>query len=273
MTSATLLPNITDCSIGSIVWSDHAPITMTMQDQYQHRGRSPWCLNDTLLHNTNFTTKLSDNLRTYFELNNSSEITATILWQAHKSVLRGLLVTQASFLKRQQEREHTDLLRKLRDTTNEHILNPSEELTKSTVNITNQINTMSLNKTAHILTKLKMKTYTQGNRAGKHLAVLLRQRQANSKIPYLMANTGGKIHNPEDINNEMANYYQSVYNLNADTTLYQPTDREITEFLQQTTLPTLTSTHKQALEHPVSSQEIMDAIQALPPENPLAQMD
>ncbi|CAH2224507.1 Hypothetical predicted protein, partial [Pelobates cultripes] len=66
--------------------------------------------------------------------------------------------------------------------------------------ITNQVNSLALAKTAHALTKLKLRTYTQGNRAGKHLATLLKKQQAQSKIPHLVTTSGDKIYNPQDIN-------------------------------------------------------------------------
>ncbi|CAH2253835.1 Hypothetical predicted protein, partial [Pelobates cultripes] len=105
----------------------------------------------------------------------------------------------------------------------------------------------------HILTKLKMKTYTQGNKAGKHLANLLRQKQANYKMPHLITNTGGKLHNPQDINDGMADYYHSHYNLKTDPTLHQPTPQEIDDFLQTTTLPILTTAPKDIIQNPITT--------------------
>ncbi|CAH2248878.1 guanine nucleotide-binding G(o) subunit alpha [Pelobates cultripes] len=168
--------------------------------------------------------------------------------------MRGPLISRASYLKRQREKAYADLLRQLRDVTNAHLLNPSDTQAKSIIDITNQINTMTLHKTAYMLTKLRMKTYTQGNKAGKHLATMLKQKQANSKIPYLVKRSGEKIHNPQDINDEMAEYYQTLYNLKNDPTVHQHTKYEIDTLLQKTTLPTLSEAQIQKIQDPITVQ-------------------
>ncbi|CAH2292314.1 Hypothetical predicted protein, partial [Pelobates cultripes] len=90
------------------------------------------------------------------------------------------------------------------------------DLAKKIISITKQINELLLDETAHTLQNLKIRNYTQGNRAGKALATLLRQKQAQSKIPYLHNHTGGKTHDPREILAEMANFYDTLYNIKQD---------------------------------------------------------
>ncbi|CAH2222051.1 Hypothetical predicted protein, partial [Pelobates cultripes] len=207
-----------------IVWSDHAPLHLKLRDNDPHRGKPPSRLNDSLLNDGPFVQQLTKQLQTYFETNNTHNIGLFSAWKTHKPLIRGLLVSRASYLKCTSQREQLDLLRKLRDVTNAYLINPNDKQVQLIVDTTNRINEITLSETALIFTKLKLKTYTQGNKAGKTLA-------------------GKKLHNPQDINDEMAAYYHSLYNLKDDNTLHQPSDQDIADFLNSTTLPTLTLAH------------------------------
>ncbi|CAH2223647.1 Hypothetical predicted protein [Pelobates cultripes] len=82
---------VTSTSIGSITWSDHADITLQITLPNMAKTWS-WRLNPTLLHNPNIKEAIKD----YFDLNKDSVSTKSSLWAAHKTVLRGILITLAS---------------------------------------------------------------------------------------------------------------------------------------------------------------------------------
>ncbi|CAH2284878.1 LINE-1 reverse transcriptase [Pelobates cultripes] len=149
-------------------------------------GRPPWRLNDSLLHDHTFSQTLTDALCTYFQINDTPDIHPTTLWQAHKAVIRGLLISRASYVKKKAQEEYLNLLRTLRDATAANIMNPTPQQAQIIKDTTAHLNNIALAKTAHILHKLKQTSYSQGNRAGKHLATLLRQKQSNAKIPYYL---------------------------------------------------------------------------------------
>ncbi|CAH2299681.1 Hypothetical predicted protein [Pelobates cultripes] len=99
---------------------------MTLNSNYLHRGKPPWRLNDFLHYDKTFTTSLASELENFFKTNDNSEASIFSIWQAHKTVIRGHLIGRASYLKRKRKKEHMDLLRKLRDTTSAHLLNPTD---------------------------------------------------------------------------------------------------------------------------------------------------
>ncbi|CAH2284006.1 Hypothetical predicted protein [Pelobates cultripes] len=178
-----------------------------------------------------FSKTLSEVLYSYFQINDTPDVHPTTVWQAHKVVIQGLIISRASYLKKKTQQEHLHLLRTLRDTTTANIPNLTPQLAQVLQDTTTRINNIALSKTTHILHKLKQKTYSQGNKAGKHLATLLRQKQSSTKIPYLLTPKGSKIHNPQDINDTMATYYHTLYKLKDNPSLHQRTPQEIQDFL------------------------------------------
>ncbi|CAH2282030.1 Hypothetical predicted protein [Pelobates cultripes] len=148
---------------------------------------------------------MTNTLSDYFTTNSTPDIQPTPVWQAHKAVMRGHMISQASCLNKKSKEEHRTLLRTLRDTTKANTVQPTPQRMQTITDTTARLNNLELAKTAHILQKLKQTTYMQGNKAGKYLATQLRQKQSNAKIPYLLTQGGEKIHNPQDINDNMDN--------------------------------------------------------------------
>ncbi|CAH2223942.1 endonuclease, partial, partial [Pelobates cultripes] len=250
--------------MGDNVWSDHVPVTLTTQDAYKHRGEAPWRLNNTLLHDEGFKHKLQTELTEYFRLNDRLDTSPTLVWQAHKAVVRGQLISRAAYLRRISQQHHLTLLTKLRDLKLAQFLHPKTNLTTEIELVTKQLNDLLLQHTARMMQTLKMKTYTQGNKDGKKLASLLRHQLIQSKIPYLLTKRGEKIYNPLDINAETAVYYQTLYNLKDDPLTHQPSQLEIDKFLRQIHLNKLTQAQKDILSEPITLTELQQTIRTLP---------
>ncbi|CAH2299964.1 Hypothetical predicted protein, partial [Pelobates cultripes] len=180
--------------IGDITWSDHAAVWLTVKDNFAFRGTTPWRLNDTLLQNPEFSHKLNSEIISYFAQNNTPDISPATVWQAHKAVIRGHLISRASYLKRKSNQDYVHLLRSLRDETRAQISQPSPDRQQHIQRIQKQINETHILKTMNIMLRLKLNSYTQGNKARKALASTLRQKQQNAKIPFLFNEQGNKMY-------------------------------------------------------------------------------
>ncbi|CAH2293092.1 Hypothetical predicted protein, partial [Pelobates cultripes] len=97
------LPQLTDCRIGEITWSDHSPIYLDVEDTYQSRGRSTWRLNESLLLDKPFVECMKIELSEYFLANTTGEVTDYTVWSAHKAVMRGQFIRQSAYIKRHHQ--------------------------------------------------------------------------------------------------------------------------------------------------------------------------
>lgn len=83
--------NIHPCS-----WSDHHMVLLAIS----HIGISPtngtWHLNDPLRSDPELVSKVSGRLDEYFRINNTQHTPPTILWAAHKAVIRRHLIELAT---------------------------------------------------------------------------------------------------------------------------------------------------------------------------------
>lgn len=74
-----------DSRIGSITWSDHAPVLLTyaLTDNITDRPKT-WRLNESLLQDEEVLKDVTRELEFYFKTNNTPDSDPGIVWEAHK---------------------------------------------------------------------------------------------------------------------------------------------------------------------------------------------
>ncbi|CAH2245260.1 Hypothetical predicted protein [Pelobates cultripes] len=108
---------------------------------------------------------LQSELTSYFHTNDTHDVSPETIWQAHKTVLRGLAISKAAYIKRTAQQEYNTLLKTLRDQTNEHLLKPTETGLNAITQTNKKLNEYLLAKTTSTLQRLHTHTYCQGNKA------------------------------------------------------------------------------------------------------------
>lgn len=96
-------------AVESITWSAHAPVSMQYALADYFRGqRKPWRLNESLLQNPDVVADVTKEITRYFHTNTSAD--GRLIWEAHKAVIRGVLIKHGARLKRQKTAQLTLLL-------------------------------------------------------------------------------------------------------------------------------------------------------------------
>lgn len=74
--------------MGSITWSDHAPVTMWYALTDFYRGqKKPWRLNESLLQDPEVLADVTRDIADYFRTNTSADSSTGLVWEAHKAVI------------------------------------------------------------------------------------------------------------------------------------------------------------------------------------------
>lgn len=96
------LANSTNAVIHPCPWSDHQVTSLNIS----HIGLKPsvagWRLNESLLKDPILVSQISKHMEEYFATNNTNDISPTVLWAAHKVVIRGHLIQIATNRKKQR---------------------------------------------------------------------------------------------------------------------------------------------------------------------------
>ena len=87
------LHSVKEARIGSITWSDHAPILLKYDLQDFSKPRlNQWRLNGSLLRDEEVLEDMVKEIDFYFDTNDIPECDPRTIWEAHKAVIRGVLI-------------------------------------------------------------------------------------------------------------------------------------------------------------------------------------
>lgn len=88
---------VLDSSIGSITWSDHAPVILSyaLMDALSSKTRM-WKLNKSLLQDKEVLMEVIEGMGFYFQTNATPESDPCSFWEAHKAVIRRVLIKHGS---------------------------------------------------------------------------------------------------------------------------------------------------------------------------------
>lgn len=95
---------VTKCDIGTTTWSDHASITLSLQLSNPCTAPFMWKNNTYLLKQPDSNKHITSKLEEFFALNAPSVNNGFTLWNAHKAVMRGILIQISSRWKRERSK-------------------------------------------------------------------------------------------------------------------------------------------------------------------------
>lgn len=116
------------------------------------------------------------------------------------------------------------------------------------------------------LRRLNLQSYSNSNRAGKYLANHKKKSSGTkSRIAHLIHSIlHHRVTNPQEIADQLADYYSQLYNLKEAPQTPQPKEEAIQKCLHNLRLPHLTETQLQTLNEPFKEPEIRKVVTSLP---------
>lgn len=94
------LPKVIEVCIEDITLSDHAPVSIEVELLTNCRPPFQWRLNESLLLDTVTLSELTTEMKPYFETNPTLDSGPMIVCEAHKPVVRGIMIKHGARLKR-----------------------------------------------------------------------------------------------------------------------------------------------------------------------------
>lgn len=187
----------------------------------------------------------------FLKMNDSSEISSSLLWETGKAVMRGKIISYSSYKKKQQHILENNLEQQIKSLTEEYTTNPNEQTGNKLNHLKNQLETIIHRKTEFIIQQLKHEKFQFSNKSGKYLANLLQFKKERAFIPSLLNSSGDITQSPQEINNIFLQYYSKLYSSN-----HNPSQSELDDFLNTLELPSLTEEQVKFLDSPISIQEL-----------------
>uniref|UniRef100_A0A8C5R388 Reverse transcriptase domain-containing protein n=1 Tax=Leptobrachium leishanense TaxID=445787 RepID=A0A8C5R388_9ANUR len=202
-------------------------------------------------------------LTQYFNENVTPDICPLTVWQAHKSVIRGICIDWATRLRKMYVSRRLEILTTLQELDVKNKLSPSTDAAEALEEACRSLRDLEADAYFRSLSRLKSSYYALQNKPGKLLARQLRPRNMSQKVATLKSEQG-LIYNPSVIADNFAKYYESLYNLEATDQAHPPAVSVVDEYLDTVHLPSLSSQQRDMLSSPIKREDISDAIKNLP---------
>ena len=113
--SNSIIKNILESHIHPILISDHAPVSILWRPDHPHKRSTRWRLNTSLLQDPEFDSFIRREWASFLDINNTPEISPSLLWETGKAVLRGHIISFSVNKKKRKKNGKLRLKRKFKD--------------------------------------------------------------------------------------------------------------------------------------------------------------
>lgn len=219
------------CEIGTISWSDHAPIIFSLHLTPSYPTPFTWKNNTYLFMIPEHQKFISQKLSKFFTLNSPSTDNHFTLWNAHKAYIRGILIQIFSRLKKVKTQVLDDLFHQIKLLEGKMQASPTASLHKDLLDARLALRQHLINEYENQLKRTKVAHYSLMNKPSRLMARRVAAVRHKTKIHFLFTpQQTHKIYNPQDIANAFSNFYSKLYNLKDDPHTPLPTSANTTPF-------------------------------------------
>uniref|UniRef100_A0A8C5PGL2 Endonuclease/exonuclease/phosphatase domain-containing protein n=1 Tax=Leptobrachium leishanense TaxID=445787 RepID=A0A8C5PGL2_9ANUR len=190
---------VVDSRIGVRTWSDHAPVTLTVKSTLFRPRNGSWRFNTSLLSDPQFCREVSTAIQNYFTENLTPGFSRTMVWEAHKAVLRGVVIAKATALKKSRQSNISELLSQLRHLELDHATTASTTVYDQILALRRELQTTLNEETKHMALKAKSFFGLRENKPGRLLARILRKQRTLAYIPRVATSQTTTTAHPEEI--------------------------------------------------------------------------
>lgn len=258
LSSRSVLSRIVNCSIGIQSISDHSPVAITISPPYRDPSFRHWRLNPVLLQKQCFIDHITAEIGRFFAENNTPGISPTILWESAKAYLRGSIISYSSAQKKDAIKKQLELEETVCDLQAQLKRSYSTSLAKRLEAAQSALNQLLTQKAEAQIFFAKHRLFEAGNKPGRLLARLARGINEPNLIPSLIDKHGCRHFKSADLNKVMRSFYEELYSSD-----YISSAEARSKFLDRLDLPYLSDDQKEALNRPISKEEVLDVIKNL----------
>ena len=238
---AKLTSDLISTRYHNILISDHSPVELKI-DLGRVKPTFDWRFNPLLLDDRLFHQQTANLITDYLSHNDKSDVADSTLWEAFKAVMRGHIIAYEAKLKKDREKEMSEIVAQLSALENIYRTTASPSTLNDILKLKfkYKYNTILSKQVSKMLLKVKQKHFVLADKPDKLLARQLRNIQANRAIRKIKTETGTISTDPKEINECFRKFYEELYTSKSTADISQ-----ISDFLHTLHLPKLSPTAQQ----------------------------
>lgn len=210
--------------------------------------------------------KIQCEIDEFFTYNESSEITGGVLWETFKAYLRGIIISIDSGEKREGRLKKENLVAKIYQLEQIHkaLLGKDEATFKELTLKREELRELLEEEMAKAGTTHLKRFHIQGNKVGKHLASVTREKKDENYIEKIKDSKGKMRHTTKDIAEEFRQFFAGLYSGSKVGKIKENKEEKTKEYLKGVGLPTLSEADTLELERQITEEEIYQALKSSP---------
>lgn len=197
--------------------SDHSPLTCTLNIQNIVKPQTNWRLNPLLLTEKEFCDYLKSQISLYFDTNDNSETTPSVLWEAFKAFIRGSIISFEASRRKTNKARLLELDNQINLLDKENAKTPSSDLHKKISALKYEYNKILLAKISKAFLYTKQKHFEFNDKPHRLLARQLRKQENDCMIHKIKSDKGEILIKPKDINDRFLQFYKNLYTSKSNT--------------------------------------------------------
>lgn len=168
-------PILLQSHIQPITWTDHCAVITAVSSLIPQPTNRTWCMNDALLTNQSYCLDIQIALKDYLLHNTTPDISPTLLWEAHKPVIRGTCISVASHLKKDRIRKQQQLESDYHQSFLQFQSSPTEAHKRILDKIKLELDILLAESADKAIRRSNHTIYTKANKPDSFLALRLRR--------------------------------------------------------------------------------------------------
>uniref|UniRef100_A0A670JU36 Reverse transcriptase domain-containing protein n=1 Tax=Podarcis muralis TaxID=64176 RepID=A0A670JU36_PODMU len=247
-----LILRVKRCEILPRTLSDHCALVMEIKGG--SKGQFRWRLDENLLDIDDVKEKVKGALKEYFDWNLKGEPTIDMVWDASKSVMRGILIQQKNYRRKMREQKKVEILTELRNFERKLTINPADEEVIRAIKVMQAQYSAILSQESDWRIKyMRQRYFESANKMGKLLAWQLRKRKKQNVISKIIMEDN-IIEDPVEIEKGFVQFFGKLYERGTEDRI------EIERYLEQDRGKYILEEDRAWLNREVTVDEVIEAI-------------
>uniref|UniRef100_A0A669EVM6 Reverse transcriptase domain-containing protein n=1 Tax=Oreochromis niloticus TaxID=8128 RepID=A0A669EVM6_ORENI len=173
--------------------------------------------------------------------------------------MRGKIISFSSHKKKKENKNIQELEKTIKSLEEAYASHQDQETLNKIRKTKLELNEIIDKKTKFLVQRLRLQNYEHSNKSGQFLANQLKINKEKTTICAVQDSSGNTVYDPKQINNIFRDFYKSLYSPQIN-----PSKKEIDQFLDNITLPKLSDSQAIALDSPLTSGELQEALISMP---------
>uniref|UniRef100_A0A803JJM6 exodeoxyribonuclease III n=1 Tax=Xenopus tropicalis TaxID=8364 RepID=A0A803JJM6_XENTR len=196
--------------IGNSSVSDHSPVLTSFTIPHTFKPEYTWKFNDLLLHREQIKKQIQTLIIDTLQNNDTPEISPSTNWETLKCVVRGLLISLASKLKREREKEITLLVEEISKLEQTHKETLARNISLTLESKRMQLKALLEQKIYKAYMRSKQRSYELGDKCNKHFTRIIKKMQPQTYISSIKDQNNIVHYDTRGIAEVFQKYYQNT---------------------------------------------------------------